>query len=93
MANIAAIRWLTRGRYKPPVIQYMLLNDKFEYLITPRELLVNHLETNLKQIFFALEKFSPINSLNSMHIFNFNCGQRLPLLFYYIDHLSESSVD
>ncbi|MCP0914181.1 MULTISPECIES: hypothetical protein [Legionella] len=56
MNNIAAIRWLPRGKYKPPIIQYMLLDPELEYLIYPKEIEVTHLKTNLKEIFNSIAK-------------------------------------
>lgn len=63
MANIAAIRWLTQGRNHPPIIQYMLLDERLEYLIQPQEITVTHLKTNLKEIFATIERKSKDNLL------------------------------
>ncbi|WED43420.1 hypothetical protein [Legionella cardiaca] len=58
MANIAALRWLPRGPHKPPLIQYMLLDEHLEYLIYPKEIEVTDLKTNLYQIFSHIERLS-----------------------------------
>jgi hypothetical protein len=58
MTNIASLRWVTRGYYKPSLIQYMLLNEQLEYLISPRELVVTNLAKNLYDIFSTIQIFS-----------------------------------
>ncbi|KTC64742.1 Uncharacterised protein (plasmid) [Legionella adelaidensis] len=55
MKNIAALRWLPRGKLKPPVIQYMLLDDQLEYLIYPKEIEVINLKKDIYKIFFEIE--------------------------------------
>lgn len=62
MPNIAAIRWLTRGKKKPPVIQYMLLDDNLEYLIYPKEVVVTDLKTDIEDIFNAFHKYVSKNT-------------------------------
>jgi hypothetical protein len=56
--NIAALRWVPRGRFKPPVIQYMLIDVNLEYLIWPKEILVTQVETTLEKIFHEIEAVS-----------------------------------
>ncbi|KTD08438.1 hypothetical protein [Legionella jamestowniensis] len=63
MTNIAAIRWLTQGPYKPPLIQYMLLDQHLEYLIYPKEVAVTNLKQNIYQIVDHIEKFSKNRAL------------------------------
>lgn len=55
MTNRAAIRWVTKGADKSPVIQYMLLDKDLEYIIYPKECVVTDLKTNIKHILDELE--------------------------------------
>lgn len=59
----AAIRWVTRGTQKPPVIQYMLLDKDLEYIIYPKEFVVSDLKSNLKSILEELETCSKSDGL------------------------------
>lgn len=61
MTNRAAIRWVTKGTDNPPVIQYMLLDKNLEYIIYPKECVVNNLKKNIKDILAELESKSPAN--------------------------------
>jgi len=63
MTYRAAIRWVTRGTQKPPVIQYMLLDKDLEYIIYPKELVVSDLKSNLKSILEELETRSQSDGL------------------------------
>ncbi|CEK09676.1 hypothetical protein [Legionella hackeliae] len=63
MTNIAAIRWLTQGPRKPPLIQYMLLDQQLEYLIYPKQIIVSNLKLDLYKIFNHIEEFSKHSSL------------------------------
>ncbi|ASQ46950.1 hypothetical protein [Legionella clemsonensis] len=58
MTNIAAIRWLTQGPHKPPLIQYMLLDQHLEYLIYPREIAVTELKQDVYDLFKHIETLS-----------------------------------
>ncbi|MBA2710018.1 MAG: hypothetical protein H0U57_05465 [Tatlockia sp.] len=62
MSNIGAIRWLTRGKYKLPLIQYMLINSQFEYLIPPKEVEVVDIEQSLSDIILEMKHFSASSS-------------------------------
>lgn len=64
MANRAAIRWVTKGPDKPSVIQYMLLDNNLEYLIYPKEYIVNDLKTNINQILEELQMRSRNSDLD-----------------------------
>lgn len=56
MSNRAAIRWITKGKYTAPVIQYMLLDYKLDYLIPPQEVVVSDLKNDLWGILNKLEQ-------------------------------------
>lgn len=58
MINRAAIRWVTRGPNKPPIIQYMLLDSNLEYLIYPKEHEVRDIAPSIKAILEEFEKKS-----------------------------------
>lgn len=53
-----AIRWLPQGREKPPLIQYMLLDEKLEYLISPRQIPVVNIQQTLVGILDDMRTFS-----------------------------------
>lgn len=63
MTNRAALRWLIKGKSRFPVIQYMLLNDKLEYLIPPQEIIITELKKDVWTILHELEQKSNGNSL------------------------------
>ena len=47
-----------RGKYKLPVIQYMLIDAQFEYLVYPQELEVTNLKKKIQQIVLHIEQAS-----------------------------------
>lgn len=55
MTSRAAIRGVTKGISKPSVIQYMLVDDNWEYIIFPNERGVTDLKTNINDILEELE--------------------------------------
>jgi hypothetical protein len=59
----AAIRWLPKGPQKPPVIQYMLLDNNLEYLIYPKECMVIDLKKTIHSIIDELQTRSGNDSL------------------------------
>ncbi len=58
LCNIAAIRWLPRGKNHLPLIQYMLIDSNLEYLIFPKEVIVTDMNETLEGIFRAIERAS-----------------------------------
>lgn len=63
MTNRAAIRWCLKGRENPPVIQYMLIDNKLDYLIYPKEYIINNLKTDIGEIIEDIEKHSVNDTL------------------------------
>lgn len=63
MTNRAAIRWVTKGTQKSPVIQYMLLDNHLEYLIYPKECVVTDLKTNIKSILDEIQTRAQVDTL------------------------------
>ena len=63
MPNRAAIRWCLKGRGNPPVVQYMLLDNKLEYLIYPKECIVDDLKANVLEIIEDIENHSVNDTL------------------------------
>ncbi|WP_231296913.1 hypothetical protein [Fluoribacter dumoffii] len=58
MCNRAAIRWCLRGPGSPAVIQYMLLDRELNYLISPRECIVDDVKDAVCNVIADIEKHS-----------------------------------
>ncbi|MCE0723200.1 MULTISPECIES: hypothetical protein [Legionella] len=58
MTNRAAIRWCLKGSGNPPVIQYMLLDSKLDYLIYPKECIVYDVKDTVYQVIEDIESHS-----------------------------------
>ncbi|KTC75980.1 hypothetical protein Lbir_0049 [Legionella birminghamensis] len=67
MSYNAAIRWLPRGYYKLPVIQYLLLDEQLEYLISPAIIEVYDLKSSVTQVLDHIERLVPDKKALKIH--------------------------
>ncbi|MDX1838793.1 hypothetical protein [Legionella taurinensis] len=68
----AAIRWLPQGRENPPLIQYLLLDAKLEYLIFPKQLQVSHIQQTLVAILDEMQSLCPATHPLKVHFKSIN---------------------